>query len=212
MAEYQRGGTDGSGTVVAVASLREFFRTSVDDALRSQNVRADALTAYYLVDLLTQFARAEHLYHDAPEGRDTRPLALMLAEALESGCERERDRLLQRLGDVALFVAGFFARGFARRLVDVDYYITMGGAAYGRLSESRHGPRSRAHRDIFAELAGKFQPFVDVLNEIADSARVYTNRDVPWLYESWLRTDSPRAASKLRELGVIPVRAGRRSG
>jgi len=33
---------------------------------------------------------------------------------------------LQRLGDVSLFIAGFFARSFARKLIDIDYHIAMG--------------------------------------------------------------------------------------
>ena len=46
----------------------------------------------------------------------------------------ERERGLQRLGDVSLFVAGFFAHSFARKLIDIDYHIAMGGQAYGTLA------------------------------------------------------------------------------
>ena len=42
----------------------------------------------------------------------------------------------QRLGDVSLFIAGFFARSFARKLIDVDYHIAMGGNAYSSLADT----------------------------------------------------------------------------
>lgn len=200
------------GTVLAVSNLQEFFRDSIDDALRSQKVTAEAHTAHYIVNLLTAFARSERLYEDCTDGRGTRPLAFMLGDALEAECERERQHLLRRLGDVALFVAGFFARGFPRKLVDIDYYIAMGGTAYGHLSESLRGhDRSRAFGDVFAELSTKFLPFVDVLNEIAESACVHSDADIMRLYEVWLRTGSARAAGKLRKLGVIPVPVGQSS-
>ena len=54
----------------------------------------------------------------------------------------ERNRALQRLGDVSLFIAGFFAGSFARKLVDIDYHIAMGGRAYGSLADL-HEPRPR---------------------------------------------------------------------
>ena len=85
----------------------------------------------------------------------------------------------------------------------------MGGTAYGNLSNAmRNGSGPAVFGNVFDELAAKFQPFVDVLNEIADSAYVHTDKDIMRLYEIWLRTGSARAAGKLRSLGVIPVAAG----
>ena len=90
-----------------------------------------------------------------------------------------RNLVLQRVGDTSLFVAGFFGDGFARKLVDVDYYIDMGGAAYGWLSENVRGTvRGRAFSGVFAELARKFRDFVDVLAEIRDSGRASDDFDI----------------------------------
>ena len=55
---------------------------------------------------------------------------------------------------------------------------------------------------VFAELAEKFQPLVDVLGEISDAARVYTQRDILRLYEVWLKTGSTRARRLLQGLGI----------
>ena len=197
-----------TAAVIPVRNLREFFRESVDEALRSRDVRADDHTAHYLVNLLVMFARSERLYEQSPDGTALRPLAFMLGDALEARDDIERNRLLQRLGDVALFVAGFLSRSFPRRMVDIDYYIGMGGTAYSNLSHSLRGSsRPAVFRSVFAELAEKFQPFVDVLNDIAEPAYVHSDRDIMRLYEVWLRTGSARAAEKLRELGVTPVRS-----
>ena len=199
---------DAGGKVVPVADLREFFRDALQGALGHQHLKVDDHTEHYVVNLLTLFARADAL-HDDPERRSAhRPLAALLVDANEAATPEARCRALQRLGDVSLFFAGFFAGSFARKLVDVDYHIAMGGRAYGTLAGSlTRGPR-RALGQVFAELAAKFQPLVDALNEIAETSCKHSDRDVLRLYEIWLKTDSRRARNLLVELGVAPTRAG----
>jgi alkylated DNA nucleotide flippase Atl1 len=152
------------------------------------------------------FARSEALFEPTPDGPRLRPLALMLADAGAAPTRAERLRTLQRLGDVSLFVAGFFARSFARRLVDIDYHIAMGGRAYGTLADTcGSGSRGRALAEVFAELAQKFQRVVDALNDVSEMAQRHDQRDVLRQYEIWLKTGSPRAHGILRSLGIEPA-------
>jgi hypothetical protein len=135
-------------------------------------------------------------------------LALIYAEAAEARTADEREALLRRLGDVALVLAGLFAASFSRKLVDIDYYIAMGGSAYGLLSEqSSASVRARTFRAIFGELSTKFQAFVDVLAEVGENTHMASQSDVLRLYEIWLRTGSAYAAERLRKQGIEPARA-----
>lgn len=188
--------------VVTATNLAEFFRDALRGALADQHVAVEEHTEHYVVNILTLFARAEHLYESTPEGPYLKPLAQMLADAHEATSAAAREIALQRLGDVSLFMAGLFARSFARRLVDVDYHVAMGGRAYDALASSLEHGRRRALAQVFAELAAKFQPLVDALGEIGDAAYVYTQRDVLRLYEIWLKTGSVRARRLLRGLGI----------
>jgi hypothetical protein len=191
---------------IDVRNLREFFRDSLHEALLRQRSSVDDHTEAYVVNLLTMFSRSDALFDPTPVGPRLRPLALMLADAAAATSADTRNRMLQRLGDVSLFVAGFFAQGFARRLVDVDYHIAMGGCAYGTLAGAcRDGARGRALAGVFAELANKFQRVVDALNDVSEMAHTHDQRDVMRQYEIWLKTGSPRAAGILRKLGVEPV-------
>jgi hypothetical protein len=191
-----------------VSSLQEFFRNSVAEAMVRQGVKADDHTAYYVVNLLTLFARSEALFDQTENGIELKPLAKVLADSLEAELAAERRHALQRIGDVALFVAGFLSDSLATRPVDVDYYIRMGGSAYGALSESVRGSlRGQVFATVFAELADKFQGFVDVLNEVKTEASAETDIDVLRTYEVWLRTGSERAARLLRRQGIEPQRA-----
>lgn len=195
-----------SGRVVPVPDLRDYFRESIDAALDSQGVEVDPHSAHYVVNLLTLFSRSEDLYEDHGETYGLRPLALMLADAADAPTISERNFSLQRIGDVALFIAGFFADALAYKPVDLDYYIHMGGNAYGSLSEEIRGTaRGRALADVYRELAQKFQLMVDVLNEVRDSARQSSDIDLMRAYEVWLKTGSRRAAALLKQHGVMPM-------
>jgi hypothetical protein len=199
----------GDKSLVAVSSLREFFRDAFHAATERQKLEIEEQSEQYVVNLLTMFSRADALYEKTPEGLRIRPLAHMLADSLDAPSAAARQRALQRLGDVSLFIAGFFARSFARRLVDIDYHIAMGGSAYGSLADSMQRSASgRAIGAIYAELAQKFQRLVDALNEVSEMSYAHSDADILRLYEIWMKTGSARAHGLLNRLGVRPVRQG----
>ena len=199
--------------VVTVRNLQEYFRTSIDGVITRHGVDVDPHAAYYVVNLLTLYSRSEELYEDDGDSYGLRPLALMMADAADARTAVERNHSLQRIGDVALFIAGFFADSLASKPVDIDYYVYMGGNAYGSLSEEVRGTfRGNAFADIYRELATKFQVLVDVLNEVRDDARQESDVDLLRTYEIWLKTGSRRARRLLKQNGVVPISDGKRPG
>ncbi|MGH8139163.1 MAG: hypothetical protein ACREVV_13370 [Steroidobacteraceae bacterium] len=194
-----------STRVVPVANLREFFKDELHGALEKQQVEVEDQTEHYVVNLLTAFARSEALYESTSEGARLKPLVVMLSEALEAPTTEGRIRGLQRLGDVSLFIAGFFAQSFARKLIDIDYHIAMGGRAYATLSEALCRGKGRVLGQVFGELAQKFQPMVDALNDVSETSYSHTDKDILRLYEIWLKTGSRRCYGLLKRLGVDPA-------
>ena len=198
-----------AGSLVAVSSLREFFRDAFHAASEHQRLDIDEQAEQYVVNLLTMFSRADALYEQTPDGLRIRPLAHMLADSLEAPTAAARQRGLQRLGDVSLFVAGFFARSFARKLIDIDYHIAMGGNAYSSLADTMQRSMSgRCVAAVYSQLAQKFQRLVDALNEVSEMSYRHTDADILRLYEVWLKTGSARAHGLLNQLGVQPVKQG----
>jgi hypothetical protein len=114
---------------------------------------------------------------------------------------------LRSVGDVSLFMSGFFSDSFTRRSVDIDYYRTLGECAYASLSRSE----SDAFADVFAELSRKFVGFMDVLADVSDRTTLASATDALRIYEKWLRTGSDRDGQRLIERGILPNRSiGRR--
>ena len=174
----------------------EYFKELVEAALARQHLQAGDLTEYYLVNLLCQYVRLDARVDRAEQGE---PLALRLVRALESGGSEQRARL-RSIGDFSLFMSGFFSDSFRRRVVDVDYYKSMGEYAYGSLSRRDED----AFAEVFGELARKFVGFMDVLADISERTALASAPDVLRLYEKWLRTGSERDGQRLIEHGVIP--------
>lgn len=176
-----------------VTQPQAFFHELVASALDSQRVTPRPETELYLVKLLEQFMLTERFRGE--------PLALMLKDALEQPLAELQRQRLREMGDHSLYVAGFFQDSLNRKLVDVDYYIDMGGSAYQQVAARAD---SEVSKQLYLELSEKFGSFVDVLAEVSDKTAQRTERDLLRLYEVWVRTRSERAARQLQEAGIIP--------
>lgn len=174
----------------------EYFKDLVESAVARQRLEVGSLTSYYLVNLLCGFVRLER---NGAATLDDEPLALRLAQALESGGVEQRARL-RSLGDLSLFVSGFFSDSLNRKPVDVDYYVSMGEYAYGSLSRFEEASLA----SIFGELASKFCSMADVLADVSERSALTSNADLLRLYERWLRTGSRRDSQLLVEQGIVP--------
>jgi hypothetical protein len=176
-------------------SAVEYFRELVEGALTHQGLATHELTAFYVVQLLASFLQRPV----TGDICDDKPLALRLGEALETGGMKQRATLRQ-IGDVSLFTSGFFSDSLQRKLVDVDYYVAIGGYAYNALSRVETDRLS----PVYAELAEKFVAFVDVLSEVSERTSCISNADLLRMYEKWLKTGSRRSGQLLVERGVVP--------
>ena len=185
-------------------SLEDYFRTRVDHVVERHGIDGDEDTRWYIVRLLCDYSR-NHRFHDREHAELTLvPLATYYRQAIEARSSAERHQHLRRLGDVALFVAGLFSGALARRPVDVDYYVSMGGSAYASLAESSSASRrERAFRSVFAELAERFEDYVTALSDIPERVRNAPEETLLAQITEWERTRHPGLARRLRERGVF---------
>jgi hypothetical protein len=181
------------------ASTTEFFHDAVHSALLARHVTAGEPTEFYLVNLLTEFTKVSRV--------DEEPLAFRMAQ-LAHAAPDVRARGLKDIGDQSLYVSGFFGDSLTRRLVDVEYYITMGGSAYGQLAglmDLSRGPASDFFRAAYRELAAKFSAFVAVLAEVRRNTNMTGGGNVLKLYEEWVKTGSEWLEERLRAAGVLAL-------
>lgn len=183
---------------------QDFFREVVTHSLSKLKVRVPPEIEFYLVNLLSRFVNTENLFTREKDGQfNLRPLALQIKDAMEESEAHHRMLLFRQVGDVSLYTAGYFCESLDRRAVDVDYYIDLGGVAYGQVaSVSQEAPL----RKMYTELADRFKTCVQVLQEVSEITLPKTEKDLLRLYERWQRTGSERAARSLQEAGILPIK------
>ncbi|HEX4924315.1 MAG TPA: hypothetical protein VFV50_09520 [Bdellovibrionales bacterium] len=183
---------------------QEFFKEAVVDALTQTKVKATPLAEHYLVQLLEHYMATDRLFQEDSTGgqRSRETLAELFLRALNTTTPAIKVDLLKKLGDSSLYISGFFGDSLNRKLVDLDYYVEMGGNAYGTLASH---VRDGSFRQVYSELAAQFPQFVDVLTYISTKTLVQTSEDLLRLYDRYLRTGSDLARDHLLEKGLIPV-------
>jgi hypothetical protein len=180
-------------SLTLVVQPQAYFHELVTGALGKQHLNVQPETEFYLVNLLNQFMAADRLREE--------PLALMVKEALEAPSSENQKQLFRQVGDESLYVAGFFQDSLNRKLVDIDYYIEMGGTAYRQVAAR---VEENPQRSLYEELANKFASFVEVLADVSDRTTPRNEKDLLRLYEVWVTTRSERAAKALQEAGILP--------
>ncbi|SRR6266540_957360 len=176
-------------------SVEGFFRDEVGRAFEKEGLSPGVMVEHYVVQLLASYAASTI---------EQTPLALRMADAVDAP-PRERRRKLRDIGDTSLYVSGFWGESLEDAAVDVDYYVEMGGSAYGALA--RGGPTwtGDPYAGVFEQLAGNFIRFVGALALVSRRmALPASNQDVLRLYRRWQRTKSARAAARLAAMGVVP--------
>lgn len=185
-------------------SPKDYFQELVRKGLESRRLETYPHVESYLVNLLEHYLDARNLYEpDVDETGQRRPQTLAEMYMVASQSEPSvRVELLKKMGDKSLYISGFFGDSLERKIVDIDYYAEMGGAAYRDLaSVTREDTVAR----VYAVFSRRFIEFVDVLTHVSQSALIQNNQSVLRLYDRYLRTGSELARERLLEMGVLAV-------
>lgn len=184
--------------LVAEPDLFSWFHARVETAVAHRRAPVSESAVYYLSSLLTETAKRD-------ETSDTSTLVELRQKAANAPFG-EAVTLWRSLGDQSLLSVGFFREHLRRRNLSPAYYAEMGRSAYALLGRLLRDPSGSA-TDVFGELAEKYEACTEVIAEVRDEAAERSTTDVVRLYEEYLDTGSPRVADRLRQLGVVPIRA-----
>lgn len=193
-----------STTGIIFVNPSEYFQGAVTGAVATLRLEISEHAQHYIVQLLGHFITTENFVPTDTQGKPADTLAEQLAIALEQVKAEQRAQRLRQLGDYSLYVAGFFSDSFSRKLVDVDYYIGMGGAAYENVARLEEKKNRAA---VFLELARKFPKFVEMLSLISEETgfNPESHRDLLRVYDLWLKTGAKKFANQLVKAGINPA-------
>ncbi len=199
-----------SGTFIV--DSKSFFTELLDKGFSKRKVSANPAVKIYMADLLSYYLDAKNLFdYENKEDSGQRPLktlAEIYLTANQSEPAKKAD-MLKRMADRCLYMTGFFGDSFQRKIIDVDYYCSMGETAYADLASTT---REDFLASTYSTFSKRFVEFVDVLTFVAQDTAFGTNRDVLRLYERYLKTGSVLAREQLINLGVITFQKDGTSG
>lgn len=186
-------------------SPTEYFQTVVQEACDERKFKTFPLAKGYLADLLQFYVPSSNLFDDVDSsGRRTRETLAETFLKAQNSDPAVRVELLKKLADRSLYISGFFSDSLQRKVVDVDYYIDMGGMAYGALASS---VREDTTAKLYSELAHRFFDFVEILMHISTRSSAQSEENLMRLFEIYAKTGSEVAREKLMERGLIAVPA-----
>ena len=193
-----------STTGIIFVNPNEYFQGAVSGAVASLRLQISEHAQHYIVQLLGHYISTENLVPTDADGKPADTLTQQLAIALEQVRAEQRVQRLRQLGDYSLYIAGFFSDSLSRKLVDVDYYIGMGCAAYENVAALEE-KKNRA--ELFLELSQKFPKFVEILSQISEETgfNPESHRDLLRVYDLWLKTGAKKFANQLVKAGINPA-------
>jgi hypothetical protein len=178
----------------------------VENAFEERNISSKPLTRQYISQLLQFYLFTENLFEEVNERTQT--MAEKLLTAFNVSEPRQRAEGLKKVGDTALYVSGFFGDSFKRKIIDIDYYVEIGGSAYGSLATS---DSANLYSPVFRDLSSRFNEYVDVLTYMSQQAQLQSNNDLLRLYDRYIMTGSKLAEEQLEAEGMLnsDIRQGR---
>jgi hypothetical protein len=186
---------------ILLESPREFFADKVEDAFKHLKFDPLPLSRAYLIDLLQHYMLSINLFpKDDETGRAKRQTLAELYLQAQNSPSPARIDLLKKLGDSSLYISGFFGDSLSRKIVDIDYYVDMGGVAYSALASSSADENAS---QMYGEFSVRFPEFVDVLTFISQESMIQTNGDLLKLYDRYMATGSKLAEEQLVEKGLL---------
>ena len=186
-------------------SSEGYFAEVVEEACLKRKVQAPKAAQDYLVKILEHYLDARNLFevdvNEVTGQRKEYTLAELYLLANQSELP-EKQGLLKKLGDRSLYISGFFGDSLNRKIIDIDYYAEMGGAAYAGLADC---VREDTVAQVYKIFSAQFFDFIEVLTYISQQTMIQNDENLLRLYERYIKTGSTLAREKLLELGVSTI-------
>lgn len=177
-----------------------FFNSLVKESLSKTGVQVSLPVQNYLSELLQFYIFSDHLFSELDSSGKKR--VNTLAELYLNSCSSYTSLKtnLKKMGDTSLYISGFFRESLKKKLISVDYYISMGRQAYQSLSGLQN-------EELFEELSYRFSDLVFVLFQIRKKNQNDKYNDLLALLDQYMDTGSSQTARDLINQGInIPFK------
>ena len=177
---------------MTAALKQEPFKDYIKKELHLADSSLSCEVKNYLADLLYFYLRGDRFYeyqHDL--GSDCEKTFVSLYGKIHSARTNEKIYLFKKMGDLSLYISGFFRSSIQKKVVDVSYYENMGQSAYGYLADCYS-----SQSNVFQSLYQQFKDLAENLFYIQKKSELRDNKNSIALYKEYMEQKHPSSALK----------------
>lgn len=190
---------------ISQTNLKEYFYDGINRESKDLTPPLSEEALHYLAQLLIHFSQSKHLFQIENNTPSLPTLTLLYEEAYKAKTVFQRNTILRQLGDNSLFIGALFFERFAKKGINKDYFIGMGGGAYSSLGNLNYG-----ESNIFGELANSFPKLLQVVANVCAVELNYKAEEIFSLLERWQKSKDATLRKQLHSIGIIPFELNHR--
>ena len=169
-----------SGSIILESDLKSFFYKELEALNRCAINPLPLETIFYSSNVMDNFSVSER-YFDIQSGKvKNKILGIKLLESSQLSSEAQK-RELRDIGDSALLLCGVFSESLNRKIVDLNFYESLGAVAYGRLNAFI--PNELEIDGFYLTLAENFKCLANMMSA-ATSTFLNNSEDDSWALDS----------------------------
>ena len=178
------------------------FRDYIKKELSSADSSLPCEVIDYLADLLCFYLRADRFYpsNDRTDSGCEETLVSLYGKIHSAKARREKIYLFKKMGDLSLYVSGFFRSAVEKKTVDVSYYENMGQSAYSYIADC-YG----SQKNVFSALSRRFRNLSESLFYIQKKSELKDNKTALALYREYMTKKSPAVLKRVLREGRFPT-------
>lgn len=177
--------------ITLIKSSEEYFLSELELAECKLSYKLNDELKIYLLGLLNSKLLQDNEIDLA------KPLAISFLEAFNEN-QNQCIRKLKSVGDHALYIAGYFAESLNKKIIDVDYYNSLGKKAYAEIYNILGD-----NGQVYYSLYNDYNKLLELLTAISFNTMQTGTKNLIKLYDRWLITGSNILEKKLNEMGII---------
>jgi len=149
--------------IITSTNLKGFFFEGLSELNRKSVYPVPDSVIFYSSDVLDKFALTETFFEISEGKVREKILGLKLLEASHRSFE-EQKRIYKEVADMSLLVCGYFSASISKKLVDIQYYSSIGKSAYQNLHTGN--PDS-----FYGLMYSSFEPLTTLMSLLAAQSR-----------------------------------------
>jgi len=151
----------------------ESFKSYVTEEIDSINSSLSFELKNYLSELLYFYLFSERLFdHKTTSGISCESLLVNLYKKTSKADTQEKIYIFKKMGDLSLYISGFFRLAVEQRIVHISYYEDMGQSAYNYLATYY-----KERDNVFSSLSKEFKTLSEVLFYIQQKSEDKSNKN-----------------------------------